>query len=60
MFPLERITVYIRTGLSGYSRMRKCNEEMLGGISNAMLVSYQRGSEMNEDLRNGKLLHLYP
>jgi hypothetical protein len=40
--------------------MRKCNKEKLCGISNAMLLSYQRGGEMNEDLRNGELLQLYP
>ena len=29
-------------------------------INNAMLASYQRGGEMNKDLRNGELLQLYP
>jgi hypothetical protein len=51
------MSCYVRNSEWG---MRKCNKEKLCGISNAMLLSYQRGGEMNEDLRNGELLQLYP
>ena len=46
--------------VGGYSRMQKYKKKMLDGTIDAMLVSYQRGGKMNEDLRNGKLLQLNP